>query len=634
MYTAGASASGKDTFTFTISDSHGGTFTSTMTVHIVTAYSWTGLTTGTWNSSTGSNWCGSLKSDKTGCKGDGAVPGSADIAIIDDTCISSFCSPTTNYNVSVYGVRLAAGTLTQGTGTSFSVGDAGWSQTGGAFVGADGALSFKIYSQSGGAFKSTSGTLTLPLNTNGNYTAFSQTGGTFDHNSGTVLFYGSTAYDFARYTINVVTGLTFYNIIFSGGDYNGRESLYYITNPVTVSHELTIKSDGAGGTRFDGGTINLSGNMIALSGAHNQGNGRIIVNGNSAQTYSGTGAFPYLEINTTGSFSPASGTTGLEVTCFTLMQGTFNSPSGFLSIETPYNATLTGFNYSGGTFNHNNGTVQLVGITAYNHSHITIAGPVGLTFYNLVFNSATYNGSQTHYYLNQTTNVLNDFTISGSAGGTSQFDSGTLNVKGNISAVNGASWSGTGNLVLNGTSAQTYSGTGSFPYLIIDNPTTVTPAVGTTSLNVSVLKIQQGSFTAPTGALTVSPPTNSNLTAFDFSGGTFINNSGTVVIYGSSSYSYSQTTINGYTALNFYNLNIGSGGYNPGASDFYLGQNVTVANTTNVSDSTSRPHMNGKNLTTQVLTLAGTTLTRDGGTLTVNGSPVGSGAYGAGTIGN
>jgi hypothetical protein len=90
---------------------------------------------------------------------------------------------------------------------------------------------------------------------------------------------------------------------------------------------------------------------------------------------------PSLIINKTGGIvSAAAGTTTSLFQKFTLTSGTFTAPTGNLDIGGIAGASPTIFSMTGGTFNHNNGTVRFVG---YQSTTATVSVPSNSIFYSV-----------------------------------------------------------------------------------------------------------------------------------------------------------------------------------------------------------------------------------------------------------
>jgi hypothetical protein len=146
-------------------------------------YVWKGLgADASWT--TGANWSG------------GVAPPAAQVAVFDSTCASN-CSPTINSNVSVRGIRIEtgyAGTITQGSGFTLTIGSAAYIQSAGNFIGGNSDININgsPFILEGGTFTSTQASLKL-TDAKGGYeeheTFVVTNANSFFHNNGLVWFH-------------------------------------------------------------------------------------------------------------------------------------------------------------------------------------------------------------------------------------------------------------------------------------------------------------------------------------------------------------------------------------------------------------------------------------------------------------
>ncbi|QDU10893.1 Ig-like domain-containing protein [Gimesia aquarii] len=232
-----------------------------------------------------------------------------------------------------------------------------------------------------------------------------------------------------------------------------------------------------------------------------------------------------------GTFSGGDSTIDINGT-FTLSgSSVFTSTTGMLEINSG-NTSVTLFQQSGGTFNHNGGSVKFDSSSSCGHFTMTIDVDSSITFHHLeldtsnVCSSATYNTGA-----GDTVTTAGTFTYSDSSGGGRiRLGSGTWEAQGNI-VISGGDDDATGTLTVNGSGNQEYTySSGNGPRIEIDKATgTVTPAVGMTNLNVNGLTLTAGNFTAPTGTLTIAPCATSSETVLAVANGTTLtHNNGTV----------------------------------------------------------------------------------------------------------
>lgn len=371
-----------------------------------------------WN--TPANWSGDT------------VPTSADVAQFDGTCASN-CSPTINVTLSSgsapAGINMAsdyAGTITQAA--AFAVGTSGWIQNGGTFIGGSQTITLNgDITLAGGTFTSTSGTLSL-RNVNFTHTA----GGTFNHNNGTLSVWVNNAR-----TIDVATSETLNNFTV---DANNNVDIVSIASGDTLIVLGTFTHDY--GT-LNTGTVEARGNVVVGVGGTGPNGGSatvtMLVAGDQTITGSG-GTTGNLNINKPSGTVTGSGDFG--VGSFTLTSGTFTSTTGTLTVRGNFTHT------AGGTFNHNNGTVEL-----YYGTSFTIDVATTETFNNLTGNCDTNTDTLT-IASGDTLIVLGTFTHTN--GG---FNTGTVEARSNVSVSAGAD-GGSALLSLTGSNDQAYTDSG------------------------------------------------------------------------------------------------------------------------------------------------------------------------------
>ncbi|HVW66654.1 MAG TPA: LamG-like jellyroll fold domain-containing protein [Candidatus Peribacteraceae bacterium] len=326
-----------------------------------------------------------------------------------------------------------------------------FTMSGGTFTGSSGGSNFTdngTFSQSAGTFTATSGT--------GSYAnTFQRTGGSFSHNNGTTKFLmnntatittdGATFYDltFDKTVTSYVT-VTLEDAINVAHDVrlqNSVNSYYYNLYgsglpTMTVNGNMSIASsnvfyigNGSAASNFN---INLKGSLD-MNDSSARLNANLTFDGTGAQTVwqtAGTiGAGTWTVDKSSGvmtlssNISMASNTlhvsTGsvalggytLTTGPFTQSGGTFMSGSGAVSVTSfsqsggvfdATSDTLTvssGFARTGGTFNHNNGTVEIL---ANGNLSVTSGSP---TFYNLIIGK-----TNTTY---ATLTLADSFTVAG-----------------------------------------------------------------------------------------------------------------------------------------------------------------------------------------------------------------------------
>ncbi len=333
------------------------------------------------------------------------------------------------------------------------------------------------------------------------------------------------------------------------------------------SDNITVPS-GKRMTLWNTGSIlSMSGTLTAdrlhlQRGTLRQGSNAFTIN--TAYTQSG------------GMFAGSSGGSAITITgTYSLRGGTFISTSGTLTI-TNSGPTATLFTVGvGGTFTHNSGTVNFTGGDTSGSIYSMSLGQA-LNFNNLTVNfRVDYSSATLNVPNGQTVNVLG--TLTQSAG----YLTGTYNLYGNLVIGSATVGGGSGIINFTGSSPQTYtSGGGRSAGITINNSNGVTPASGTTSLYIvnGTFNLNSGSFTAPSGTLTISGVATGNYFTVA-TGTTFTHNAGTVMFVGGDtsgpifSFSLGQT-------LNLYNVTINPrGDYGSATVNIPSGQTLNVLGT-------------------------------------------------------
>jgi len=276
-------------------------------------------------------------------------------------------------------------------------------------------------------------------------------------------------------------------------------------------------------------TINANANVAGITlastytGTLTQGTGNTITVGSSGWSQAG------------GTFS--GGDSAITINgSYTLSGGTFTSTSGTLTMgtDTP-SGDYTAATISGSaTFGHNNGTIEFKtdnppGCVAAN---ITLNIPSSVTLNNVVFDIKNFGGGRVCDTPYLTVISGQSLRVDGDLNLANVKLIGEVILNGNLS-VNSGSYGGPGTITLSGAASQTYSYEtgGTAPNIKVNKSTgSVVPAPGTTDFRMGTLTLEQGSFTAPTGTITVgyfTPTTDTKLLDFA-SGTTFTANSGTL----------------------------------------------------------------------------------------------------------
>jgi len=370
-------------------------------------YVWTGGgSDANWN--TGANWSGGTAPSTT-----------SHIALFDSTSCPTNCSPTVNVAISIGGIRLSTGyggTVTQGAGNTITLGTGGWSQLDGTFTGAASTITLNgPWAVVNGTFTSTSGTITANNNWNLSGT------GVFANAGGAVTFSTSS-------TRSMIVGTARYNH-FSFNSCGGSFDLS--SGTLIVDGTLTF-SGGCGAVSVNSGTIMAYGNVGQLLSG---GVGSVILTiaGNaSGQTITGlsmTTYFPTVVIAAGANNVTLSGTIQISGSYTVTSVGALTTTGSTLAFSTSSARTMTpgayhynnvtigscggSYDLGGGTFNID-GTLTLSGgcsavvvnsgtIMAYGDVTQTLAGGLGSVVITIAGNASgqTVTGiSSTSYFPN------------------------------------------------------------------------------------------------------------------------------------------------------------------------------------------------------------------------------------------
>ena len=271
----------------------------------------------------------------------GADGGSATIHINDASADQEYHNSTTSRFAHIK-VDKAGGTFTPGIGTTDFY-----------------CQQFTLIS---GDFTAPSGTFYIGGTWGANVTLLSHTGGTFNHNNGEVRldpdFSGCTTRT-ATVTSSASPKIEFYDLFVDVDNISCNEDILNITSGDTlvVANDFTHQ-DGYINT----GVVRVKGDIYLNSGADG-GSATIHINDASAdQQYhnSTTSRFAHIAVEKAGgTFTPGVGTTIFYCQQFTLISGDFTAPSDTFYIGGTWGSNVTLLSHTGGTFNHNNGTVSL-----------------------------------------------------------------------------------------------------------------------------------------------------------------------------------------------------------------------------------------------------------------------------------
>ncbi len=406
-----------------------------------------------------------------------------------------------------------------------------------------------------GIFALTSGTFTAPSGIMTVANNITYTAGTFNHNNGTVISDGSAG------TINC--GSMVFNLV----QFNFTSS-----KTVSAGCNLPLGADPSipssvtlNGTLTGTGTLNVQSNTLTMN------------SGSALSGFTGMFASAAGNLNITGATVDMSTYTSFNMSSFTISSGSFTAPTAGMQVR-------SNFTGSSGTFNGNGSVLTLSSSGTITCSGATITfGTVSFTHSvgtRLVNGCTLPMGNDPSTYQTNLTNA----TLTGT---------GTLTITGSMVLNAGGALSGFTGFV--GNNVVTLSG-GTLDFI----------GYSTVDLN-STININSGTFTAPSGVMTVA----SNIT---YTGGTFNHSNGTVTLDGSSA------TISCGTMV--FNLVVMTSGKTLSSGcTLPLGENPTITTLTSSGTLTGT----GTLTTTGFITNAGAALSGFSG-LQVNGTFTNQGA--------
>ena len=485
---------------------------------------------------------------------------------------------STSNTLTITGNYSNSGTFTNNSGTVLMNATAIGKTLAGTLSGATGKFYNLTFNGSGGAWSFTSnpavevannltitlGTLTSTSNTltvTGNYS----NSGTYTHNSGTVLFNSTTTGKTLAGTLSGATG-KFYNLTFNGS--GGAWS--FTSNPaVEVANDFTIT---AGTLTSTSNTLTITGNY-SNSGTFTNNSGTVLFNSTTtgktlAGTMNSASSFYNLTFNgVAGAWSFTSNPTVYVLNDFIITAGTVTSTSDSLNIWGSYS--------NSGIYTHNSGTIVMFSSVGGKTFSGTMTGTS--SFYNLSFLSA----GAWSFGANSAT-VANDLII---GSGTVTAPSTTLTITGNYSNA-GTFTNNSGTVVMNSTAigktlAGTLSGaTGKFYDLTFNGSGGAWSFTSNPAVEVANnLTITTGTVTTTSATLTV--------TGSYSNGGTFTNNSGTVLMNSTATGKTLAGTMT--TTSSFYNLTFNgvAGAWSFGANSATVANDLIITNGTLTAPSTT-----------------------------------------------
>lgn len=495
-------------------------------------------------------------------QGQPGVPGAGDAAIINVAGIT-VTSPTT---VTIDNLQSVA-TLAL-TGGTFTVDDSAANSTIANLTIANGAT----FDVSGGTATVTNGGIFAGAVSIAAGSTFSLTGGTVNVNTGTA-FAGSGVFSIAGGTLTI------------NDDVDGPSNLVLNSGQINGSDDLTLPGlfTWAGGTLGGTGTTTIpNGATLTINGSNEKTiNGGHILNIVGTATWSGSGNIAATDdpiIQNFGTFSIQQAEQFSGAGSFD-NNGTLNVAAGTLVSIFGGGAQLN----NGGTVNVTSGTFRLDS-GGFNTATINLSANTVLDFDGGTFQ------------------VSGSPSLSGT--GVYQLEAGTLTVNANVSVAKLNISGGT----LNGTGTVTVTGTANWTDGDIDGGGTLTiPAGGTLNISSSSDKSLKGGHVLNNAGTA----TWSGTGLLQTDGDAAVNNSGTFNINGGQFYSGASAFNNSGT------LNVSAGS---DTAEFANGAVLNNTGTLNVKSGKLKLEDGGSDSGTTNVS-AGATLSFDGGTFLVTGTP-------------
>jgi len=409
------------------------------------------------------------------------------------------------------------------------------------------------------------------LNTGGPWTAnttlFNHAGGMYYHNNGTLSINPLMSTCTQRtFTLNIIPATEFYNV-----DINATTACALFPIVTTAAGDVVNATNDLS---YTDGIVNgkfAVKHDLYISAGVDGGTGSITADGLGMQIYtvdSLAARICGLIVNKpSGNFIPAATTKNFSVYYFNLQAGDFTAPVDTLNTGGTWSVNQVLFNQTGGTFNHNNGTVSFNPVlSGCTQRTFTIDVLPSTALYNFEIN-ALPSCSVNPLVVTAAGDILNvthDFShIDGTV-------NGQFSVKNDLRVASGADLA-TGTIYFDGTANQLYTfeaGAQRTCNIIINKTAgSVNPTFATSNFLVQSATLQEGDFTAPIGNFDIGGSWSVNQTIFNQVNGTFHHNNGTLVFNPVQSGCTQRTfTIDIVPSTEFYNMvfnGIQSCGLNP-----------------------------------------------------------------------
>jgi len=260
-----------------------------------------------------------------------------------------------------------------------------------------------------------------------------------------------------------------------------------------------------------------------------------------------------------GAFQGGDGT--IDAFSFTLTGGLWISTNNTFTIGETVAANRTSFVFTGGAFLHNDGTVLWDSQNTWTGQVTTVTITAGIAFFNLTVSGGTFNATYAQYYDLTTSSADIDVDATLTFDKIQAFPTyctaHALRARGDV-VINDYSGAGTTLIDIVGNTTQTYSWTAGHIEARLPTGTTSTFTPGTADAQFVGVTVQDGTFVAPTGTMTLFASTTTR-NAKLFLGGTFTHNSGTVVFAYVNTWAGAQATVTVTTPISFNNVTFTGG---------------------------------------------------------------------------
>jgi hypothetical protein len=415
--------------------------------------------------------------------------------------------------------------ITQDSGTNITLGNSGFTQDDGTFIGGNGTITTNSHgglTLNGGTFTAPSGTMQLMTQGYRAY-ALQYNGGTFNHNDGTIDFNAV-----GNSKISLQHQLDLYNVNINMDDPSYTFTVENNNNDFNINGTLTLTKGYLGGWSV----ITVKGDVLVKSTFGNRPGtravpGEVKTSGNVTVTAEANSRSPAIELNTGAVMNVDN--SGASIIELILNGGTFNAPTGTMKFMTNVYPSLGyAFQDNGGTFNNNNGTVE------FNNpdESLLVSLQQPLDLYNVDVDL----GNQ-YLAFDIYNNDGNDFNVNGNltlTGGGYLGHGSLITAKGDVFVKSsfgnrGDGQSPSGEIKTSGNITVTAEANSRCPTIELNTGAVMN--VDNVGASINELILNGGTFNAPTGIMKFTSDAYGG-TALQYNGGTFNHDNGTVELHG------------------------------------------------------------------------------------------------------